>query len=40
MSTIIKHKQFTNHKTWQMELAGRPLKIEVGKEAELAALIK
>jgi len=36
MSTIITHKQFTNHKTWQMELAGRPLKIEVGKVAELA----
>jgi len=36
MSTIIKHKQFANYKTYQMELAGRPLKIEVGKIAELA----
>ena len=36
MSTIIKHKEFTNRKVYQMELAGRPLKIEVGKVAELA----
>ena len=36
MSTIIKHKEFPNQKVYQMELAGRPLKIEVGKVAELA----
>ena len=35
MSTVITHKQF-NTKTYQMELAGRPLKIEVGHVAELA----
>ncbi len=37
MATIIKHKQFPNEKTFEMELAGRPLKIQVGKVAELAA---
>ena len=36
MSTIIKHKQFPNYKVYEMDLAGRPLKIEVGKVAELA----
>ncbi len=36
MSTIIRHKEFKNRKVYQMELAGRPLKIEVGKVAELA----
>ena len=35
MSTIIKQKQF-NVKTYETEVAGRPLKIEVGKVAELA----
>ena len=33
MSTIIKHKEFPNRKLYQMELAGRPLKIEIGKVA-------
>jgi len=33
---IIKHREFPNHKTYTMELAGRPLKLEVGKLAELA----
>ena len=37
MSTIIKHKEFPNRKLYQMELAGRPLKIEIGKVAELAS---
>ena len=36
MSTIIKHKQFNNYKVFETEVAGRPLKIEVGKIAELA----
>ena len=36
MSTIITHKQFTNYKVYETEVAGRPLKIEVGKLAELA----
>ena len=36
MSTIIKHKQFPNHKVYETTVAGRPLKIEVGKMAELA----
>ena len=37
MATIIKHKQFPNEKIFTMELAGRPLKIHVGKVAELAS---
>ncbi len=37
MSTIIKHKQFPNFKSWTMDLCGRPLTIEVGKVAELAS---
>ncbi|MBM6938150.1 polyribonucleotide nucleotidyltransferase [Pseudoflavonifractor phocaeensis] len=36
MSTVIKHRTFPNYKTWSMDLAGRPLTIEVGKVAELA----
>ncbi|MDD6161096.1 MAG: polyribonucleotide nucleotidyltransferase [Oscillospiraceae bacterium] len=36
MSTVIKHKQFNEH-VYEMELAGRPLKIRVGKVAELAS---
>ena len=36
MSTIIKHKQFPNHKIYTMDVAGRKLSIEVGKVAELA----
>ena len=36
MSTIIKHREFTNYKTYSMDLAGRPLTLEVGKMAELA----
>ena len=36
MSTIIKHKEFTQHKVYETVVAGRPLKIEVGKMAELA----
>ena len=36
MSTVIKHKEFKNYKTWTMDLCGRPLTIEVGKVAELA----
>lgn len=37
MSTIIKHKEFTNHKVYKTEVAGRPLTIDVGKVAELAS---
>ena len=36
MSTIIKHKQFTQYKKYETTVAGRPLTIEVGKMAELA----
>ena len=36
MSTIITHKQF-HAKTYEMTVAGRPLKIEIGKVAELAS---
>jgi len=36
MSTIITHKQFPNERTYEMDLCGRPLKINVGKVAELA----
>ena len=37
MSTIIKHKEFPNYKVYKTQVAGRPLTIEVGKVAELAA---
>jgi len=33
---IIKHREFPNYKKYEMDLAGRPLKLEVGKYAELA----
>ena len=36
MSTVIKHREFPGFKTWSMDLAGRPLVIEIGKVAELA----
>ena len=36
MSTIITHRQFPNYHKYEMELAGRPLFLEVGKLAELA----
>ena len=36
MSTIISRKNFTNHKVYKTEIAGRPFSIEVGKIAELA----
>ena len=36
MSTVIKHRAFPNYKTYSMDLAGRPLTIEIGKVAELA----
>ena len=36
MSTVITHKQFPNERTYEMDLCGRPLKIQVGKLAELA----
>ena len=36
MSTIIRQKQFPNHKIFKTEIAGRPFSIEVGKTAELA----
>ena len=35
-STIIKHREFPNYREYKMELAGRPLTLEVGKVAELA----
>ena len=36
MSTIITHRQFPGYLKYDMELAGRPLSLEVGKLAELA----
>jgi polyribonucleotide nucleotidyltransferase len=36
MSTIITHRQFPNYRKYTMDLAGRPLSLEVGKLAELA----
>ena len=36
MSTIITKKQFPNYRKYTMDLAGRPLTLEVGKLAELA----
>ena len=33
---IIKHREFPGYKTYSMDLAGRPLTLEVGKLAELA----
>ena len=30
MSTIIKHKEFTNRHVYKTEVAGRPLTIDVG----------
>ena len=36
MSTIITKSQFPNYHKYTMELAGRPLTLEVGKLAELA----
>ena len=36
MSTIINHKTFPNYRKYEMDLAGRPFSIEVGKVAELA----
>ena len=36
MSTIIKQRQFPDYKVYEMDLAGRPLKLEVGKVCELA----
>ena len=36
MSTIIHERQYPNYRKYEMELAGRPLTLEVGKLAELA----
>jgi len=36
MSTIITKRQFPHYKKYEMDLAGRPLTLEVGKLAELA----
>ena len=36
MSTIITHRQFPGYHKYEMDLAGRPLTLEVGKLAELA----
>lgn len=36
MSTVITHRQFPNYRCYEMDLCGRPLKLEVGKVAELA----
>ncbi|MEA4941815.1 MAG: polyribonucleotide nucleotidyltransferase [Oscillibacter sp.] len=36
MSTIINKRQYPNYHKYEMELAGRPLTLEVGKLAELA----
>ena len=35
-STIINHREFPNYRKYSMDLAGRPLTLEVGKLAELA----
>ena len=34
MSTIITHRQFPGYHKYEMELAGRPLTMEVGKLAQ------
>ena len=31
MSTIIKHREFTQYRKYTMDLAGRPLTLETGK---------
>ena len=36
MSTIITKRQFPNYHKYELDLAGRPLTLEVGKLAELA----
>ena len=36
MSTVIKHKEFTNRHVYKTEVAGRPMTIDVGKMVELA----
>ena len=36
LSTIITKRQFPDYKVYEMDLAGRPLKLEVGKVCELA----
>ncbi|MBQ7485730.1 MAG: polyribonucleotide nucleotidyltransferase [Oscillospiraceae bacterium] len=36
MSTIITHREFPKYRKYTMDLAGRPLSLEVGKLAELA----
>ena len=36
MSTIIKQRQYPGYRKYEMDLAGRPLTLEVGKIAELA----
>ena len=33
---MITHKQFPNHKVYEMEIGGRPFTVETGKVAELA----
>ena len=38
MSTIITHRQFPNYHKYEMELAGRPLTLEVGKLADICVL--
>ena len=37
MSTIIKHKEFANHKVYKTQVAGRPLTIDGGKGGERAS---
>ncbi|NLF34704.1 MAG: polyribonucleotide nucleotidyltransferase, partial [Clostridiales bacterium] len=36
MSTIVRQKEFTAHKLYKTEIAGRPFSLEMGKMAELA----
>ena len=36
MSTIITQRQYPGYRKFEMDLAGRPLTLEVGKLAELA----
>ena len=33
---MVTHKQFPNHKVYEMEIGGRPFTVETGKVAELA----
>ena len=40
MSTIITKRQFPNYRKYELEVAGRPLFLEVGKLAELEQFVR